>query len=92
MLTGWWLIVILAGPALLEAGLRMLKRKVPKLPVTSRQQRREQQGHCHVCGYNLRGVESYQCPECGTVRLYSARQWQAKLASDAAREAEKKQN
>lgn len=26
------------------------------------------QGHCRKCGYNLKGVSSKRCPECGTVR------------------------
>jgi predicted RNA-binding Zn-ribbon protein involved in translation (DUF1610 family) len=81
--------MVIAGPALLLMGMRLCRRAFPKLPPLSQTQRWQEQGLCHACGYNLKGVESYACPECGTVRLYSARQWKAKLAADAARLAEK---
>jgi len=88
MPTGWWLVVVIAGPALLLVAMRVFRRTARKLPAISKTQQWMDQGCCHACGYNLKGVESYVCPECGIVRLYSARQWKAKLAADAARRAE----
>ena len=85
----WWLIVGLICPTILAAAV--LRRSFRKVPVKSRAERWRDQGHCHACGYNLKGVESYVCPECGIVRLYSARQWKAKLAADAAKLKEQKQ-
>lgn len=87
----WWMILLFAGPAALLIGMRVTRRSVRKLPAFSRRERWETEGRCHACGYNLKGVESYVCPECGIVRLYSARQWKAKLAADAAKLADKKQ-
>jgi predicted RNA-binding Zn-ribbon protein involved in translation (DUF1610 family) len=87
----WWLVLVFAGPAALLIAMRLLRRAAPKLPPLSKTQQWVDQGCCHACGYNLKGVESYMCPECGTVRLYSARQWKAKLAADAAKLAEKQQ-
>jgi predicted RNA-binding Zn-ribbon protein involved in translation (DUF1610 family) len=85
----WWLVMLFAGPGSLLIALRLLRRRRPKLPPLSRSQQWTDEGRCHACGYNLKGVESYMCPECGIVRLYSARQWQAKLAADAKKQAEK---
>lgn len=87
----WWMILMFAGPAVLLIGMRVIRRSARKLPALSQRERWELEGRCHACGYNLKGVESYVCPECGTVRLYSARQWKAKLAADAAKLADKKQ-
>jgi hypothetical protein len=84
-----WLVLVFAGPAALLIAMRVIRRSFRKLPATSRAERWQDQGLCHACGYNLRGVESYMCPECGTVRLYSARQWKAKLAAEAEKQAEK---
>jgi predicted RNA-binding Zn-ribbon protein involved in translation (DUF1610 family) len=87
----WWLVMLFAGPGALLIAMRVLRRRGRKLSTLSRSQRWTDEGLCHACGYNLKGVESYMCPECGVVRLYSARQWKAKLAADAAKQAEKQQ-
>jgi len=50
-------------------GLRKLFMHPPEFDVA---RRREMAGLCHACGYNLKGVESYMCPECGVVRLRPA--------------------
>jgi hypothetical protein len=84
-----WLAI--GALALLPIGMRWFRRSSRKIPSLSKTQRWIDQGFCHACGYNLKGVESYVCPECGVVRLYSARQWKSKLAADAAKLAEQHQ-
>jgi hypothetical protein len=74
----YWVWPVIGGVALLLRWFRRTPRKMRKL---SKSQRWADQGFCHACGYNLKGVESYMCPECGTVRLYSARRWKSKFAS-----------
>lgn len=52
--------------------LRTARRILGRLPELSLEKRREEAGLCHACGYNLKGVPSYMCPECGIVRLRPA--------------------
>lgn len=81
--------VLSAGLGAMRSRRRWIALNARKLSPLSRPAPPGGQGlFCHACGYNLKGVESYRCPECGIVRLYSARQWKAKLAADAAKLAE----
>jgi hypothetical protein len=83
VVTSCWVWLAIGCLALLLIGMRWFRRKPQKLSPLSRSERWVARGLCHACGYNLTGVESYQCPECGTVRFYSARQWKAKVAAQA---------
>lgn len=84
---GLFLCVLLSlGLGAVRTRRRWIELNARKLSPHSKPAALGEQGlFCHSCGYNLKGVESYRCPECGIVRLYSARQWKAKLAADAAK-------
>ena len=54
-----WLILVLI-PVLVFAGVLLLWRGL-------RRRRRGDTPHCAACGYNLTGLTSEKCPECGSV-------------------------
>jgi predicted RNA-binding Zn-ribbon protein involved in translation (DUF1610 family) len=79
-LTNGWLVVLIAIPVSFLIVMRLVgKRLWRRLPDLSQERRRTKLGLCHACGYNLKGVESYQCPECGTVRMYPARKLKSRV-------------
>ena len=49
----WFVTLVLAGVA------------VPAVTRVRRERRRAREGHCEVCGYDLRATHD-RCPECGT--------------------------
>ena len=66
------ILALVGALVLLIVVMRQARKWLGRLPELSIQTRREKAGLCHACGYNLKGVPSYQCPECGIVRLRPA--------------------
>ena len=66
------ILALAACLVLLIILMRQVRKWLGRLPELSIEKRRELAGLCHACGYNLKGVPSYMCPECGIVRLHPA--------------------
>lgn len=71
--TNFILILEIAAPfVLLLVVSRLIRFALKKVHWRSQTKKREDLGLCHACGYNLKGIDSYMCPECGIVRLRPA--------------------
>jgi predicted RNA-binding Zn-ribbon protein involved in translation (DUF1610 family) len=71
--TNFILILEIAAPfVLLLVASRLTRFAMKKFPWRSQTNKRKDLGLCHACGYNLKGIDSYLCPECGIVRLRPA--------------------
>ena len=78
------ILALVGGLVLLIVVMRQVRKWLGRMPELSIEKRRELAGLCHACGYNLKGVPSYQCPECGIVRLHPAPRNTQKTAEAAA--------
>jgi predicted RNA-binding Zn-ribbon protein involved in translation (DUF1610 family) len=78
------ILALVGGLVLLIFVMRQVRKWLGRMPELSLEKRREKAGLCHACGYNLKGVPSYQCPECGIVRLHPAPKNNKKTAEAAA--------